>query len=127
MTDKPAGAPDKPVREPTTGLEDVVRSVRALLRTSRNLGTASIEVLERELAMAITISERIRDDIVSPETLERTRKQGLTARFRKDAHDVVDLLADAGGIAFNGALDFLEGFADTRRPALKVDENAVKQ
>jgi hypothetical protein len=108
------------------GLEDVTRSVRALLRSTRNLGTASLEVLERELAMAISISEGIRDDIVSREALERVRSEGVMAKFRLDSHRVVDLALDAGSLAVNSGLEFLENFADRRRPPLAVDKNALR-
>ncbi len=121
---------EKPVEvetgETKVGLEDVTRSVRALLRTSRQLGVSTLDVAERELAMAISISESIRDDIVSREALERARHQGVMARFRHDTHRVVDLVMDASSIAVNSSLDFLENFADQRRQPLAVDANAVR-
>jgi hypothetical protein len=116
-----------PEPQANVGLEDVTRSARALLRTTRNLGTASLEVVERELAMAISISEQIRDELVTPQALERSRKQGMISQFRNDAHRTGDLAIDAGALVFDSALDFLEKFADTRRQALPIDNAAVKR
>ncbi len=122
---------DQPAEINTTagavGLEDVTRSVRALLRSGRSLGTSTLEVAERELAMAISISESIRDDIVTREALERARHQGVMARLRQDGHSVVDLVMDASTIAVYGGLDFLENFADRRRPPLAIDANAARE
>ncbi len=106
------------VNEQPTGLEDVVRSVRAVVRASRAVGEASADVLERELAMAIGISEQIRDSVFSEKMLEEARTEGLPARLRSDAHRVLDLAADAGAIVYNSALTFLENFADERRAPL---------
>ncbi|HHH48207.1 MAG TPA: hypothetical protein ENK51_04895 [Gammaproteobacteria bacterium] len=106
------------IEEQPTGLEDVARSVRAVIRASRAVGEASADVLERELAMAISISEQIRDNVFSEKILEQARTQGLPARLRSDAHRALDLAADAGAIVYNGALAFLENFADERRPPL---------
>ena len=106
------------VKEQPTGLEDVTRSVRAVIRASRAVGEASADVLERELAMAISISEQIRDNVFSEKMLEKARTEGLPARLRSDAHRALDLAADAGAIVYNSALTFLENFADERRAPL---------
>lgn len=106
------------VTEKPTGLEDVTRSVRAVLRATRSVGEASADVLERELAMAINISEQIRDNVVSEKMLKEARTEGLPARLREDAHRALDLVADTGAIFYNNALTFLEKFADERRQPL---------
>jgi len=106
------------VKEQPTGLEDVTRSIRAVMRASRAVGEASADVLERELAMAISISEQIRDNVFSEKMLEEARTEGLPARLRSDAHRALDLAADAGAIVYNSALAFLENFADERRAPL---------
>ena len=104
--------------EQPTGLEDVIRSVRALARTTRHLGEAAADVMERELAMAITISERIRDQVISAEALKQAREEPLPSRLRHDAHRVVDLLADAASVLYVNTIRFVEGFTDERRPPI---------
>jgi hypothetical protein len=102
-----------------TGLEDVVRSLRDLTRTSRSVAVTGTEVMERELAMAITISEQIRDDVISKSALEEMRDSSTIAgRLREDAHRAVDLVADAATLAARSGVRFAELFADTPRPAL---------
>lgn len=105
-------------REQPTGLEDVIRSVRALARTTRGMGEAAADIMERELAMAITISERIRDQVVSAEALKQAREEPLPARLRDDAHRAVDLFADAASVIYVNTIRFFEGLTDERRPAL---------
>lgn len=115
-------------KEPTAtsataaGLEDVTRSLRVLTRNGRELVVDGGAVLERELAMAITISERLRDDSFSAEALERARKGRLNSTLRADAHRLVDLVADVGGVAAQSAVRFAEQLADAPRPSLATEE-----
>ncbi|MDO8706681.1 MAG: hypothetical protein Q7J84_17225 [Sulfuricaulis sp.] len=102
--------------ETPTGLEDVIRSVRALARTTRSLTEEAGHVAERELAMAITISEQLRDNVLNKEGLERARAEKLPAKLRQDAHRMVDLFADVAAVAFATTVRFVENFTDERRP-----------
>ena len=110
--------PDTALRDNAAGLEDVVRSVRELARMSRGLAESTANVAERELAMAIDISEKLRDSIVSAEALRRARAEDLPARLRQDAHRALDLVADVGAIAYTSAISFVESFVDRPRPKL---------
>ena len=105
--------------EKSTGLEDVVRSLRALVRSTQNLGAASIEVLEREMRMAVEISEQLRDRIISNEELERARKDTLASEARQSAHRVVDLVSDVSTVGILNVIDFVNKFVDQRRPPLE--------
>lgn len=102
-----------------TGLEDVVRSVRGSARTARVLGEDIAGILERELAMVISISENIRDDVISENALSQARKEHLPARLRNDAHRLVDLAADTGSVMYVSAINFFENLTDESRPPLK--------
>lgn len=105
--------------EDPSGVEDVTRSVRALARRSRELGESLADVAERELAMAIRVSARLRDETISDEKLEQARTSRLGSKLRQDAHDFVDVVADVGSVLAITALDFFESFTDERRPALE--------
>ena len=99
-----------------TGLEDVVRSVRELARSTRTVGLDAAHIVERELAMVMTISERIRDNTLSTDILQKARSKPLLANLRQDAHRAVDLVADVASVAYVTASDFFEGLIDERRP-----------
>ena len=114
MTSKPTDTKDQ---NDTIGLEDLTRSVRGLARVTRDLGESAAEVAERELSMAVSISENIYNSVVSEKAIEKARSNALAAGLRDDAHRVVDLVADAGTILAQSAVEFLERFADDRRPA----------
>jgi hypothetical protein len=109
--------------EAPTGLEDVTRSMRALARQTRTLGGSAAKVAERELAMAIRIASRLRDETISSERLERLRNAELAAHLRQDAHNLVDVVADLGAVMGQSVVDFVERFLDERR--LPVDDRLV--
>lgn len=113
--------------EDRTGLEDVIRSLRRLTRESRNLAVTGTEVMERELAMAITISEQIRNGVLSEEALKEVRTEGLPAQLRKDAHRIVDLVADVLAVGSLSAVRFAEHFADEPRPPLPPGRHAARR
>lgn len=98
------------------GLEDLTRSVRVLARSSRDLLADAGGVLERELAMAVQVSERLRDETVSDELLREARAVRVQAGLRRSAHSVVDLVADAVGVATVSAVRFGEAMIDQPRP-----------
>jgi hypothetical protein len=109
-----------------SGLEDVVRSARAIARTARNLGEDSANLVEREMAMAIKISNQLLDDVISKESLEEARHQPLAAKLRQDAHDTVSLMADVGSVLFLTATRFLENFADEPRSQKQAAWYSIK-
>ena len=115
-------SPNRRTAEPapknaSEGVEDLTRSVRVLARNSRNLVTDAGEVLERELAMAVEVSERLRAQTVSDELLAEARAVRVQAGLRRSAHGVVDLVADAVGVATVSAVRFVETMVDQPRPA----------
>lgn len=98
------------------GLADLTRSVRVLARSSRDLIADAGGVLERELAMAVEVSERLRDETVSEELLREGREVRVLSGLRRSAHSVVDLAADAVGVATVSAVRFGEAMVDQPRP-----------
>ncbi len=115
-----------PAANQVTGLDDVTRSVRTLARSSRDLLTDAGGVLERELAMAVSVSERLRDEAISKERLKEARSGGIQSGLRESAHRVVDLVADAFGVATVTVSRFSETMIEQPRPELpgasRVDE-----
>lgn len=101
-----------------SGVEDVMRSLRELVRGVRELAGDATQVAQREVAMAVKISEQIRDSVISAEALKRVRNERVLADFRRDAHKMVDLAVDVSGVALQSVADFIENFTDQSRPAL---------
>lgn len=97
---------------------EVVQSLRRVTRTSQQLMLGANEVLERELAMAVSISEGIRDHTITEGALSEARAGRLHARLRGDAHRIVDLAADIAGVATGAAISFISQFAGQERPSL---------
>lgn len=103
---------------PRTGLEDVMRSVRALAKQSRLLVESAAGVAERELAMALSAAEELRDSVVSREALEKARDMELMSRLRSDAHRAVDLGVDALAATYVFGVQVVERFIDQPRTAI---------
>lgn len=116
----PANTPINPIDADRTGLEDVLVAVRNLARQTRGLAEDSVGVLERELAMALTVAESLRDKVVSAKALEQARAHPLLARVRNDAHRAVDLGMDALSTTYVFGVELVETVVDRPRPALVV-------
>ncbi len=99
--------------QPLAGLGDVTQSIRVLVKSSTNLATNIGDVAAKQLSMTIDLAERLRDESISKDTLERARKDPLAARLRHDAHRVVDLVADVSSVAYILTLRFAESLADS--------------
>jgi hypothetical protein len=120
-TDEPPMAPGAKIDEPPdarTGVEDLTRTARQVVRSGRDLITDVGEVLERELAMAVSISGQLRDQAVSQEMLSEARSLRVQSSVRDSAHHIVDLIADAVGVATLTIARFGERLADEPRPPL---------
>ena len=104
-----------------TGLEDVIRSVRELARRARGLAEDTAGVAERELAVALTAAERMRDAVTSPKALEEARAMPVIARLRSDAHRAVDLGMDFVATAYVFGVHAVEDFLDRPRLPLASD------
>lgn len=109
----------------TTRPDTVSDSLKVLARNSRDLLTDVGGVLERELAMAVSLSERLRDESVSAELLAEARAGKLQAGFRDSSHRVVDLVADAVGVAAVSAVRFGDQLIDAPRKRLAVGQRAA--
>lgn len=107
----------QPVTVIESGVDDVARTMGSLIQSSVHLAETTADVMERELALAIRLSQRVRDQVLSEELLATARKQPIPARFRQDAHDIVDLVADIGAVVFQASLNFVDGLTGTTPPA----------
>jgi hypothetical protein len=99
----------EPVTVLKSGVDDIGRSLGKLVDSSFHLAETGAEVMERELALVIRLSQRVRDQVISAELLAQARKQPIPARFREDAHAVVDLVADVGAVFFQSSINFIDG------------------
>ncbi|HEY0549024.1 MAG TPA: hypothetical protein VGF13_05445 [Verrucomicrobiae bacterium] len=100
------------------GLEDVMRSVRVLARQARELVGEAGGVAEREIAMVLTVTEDVRDRVLSEEALKRGREQALLKNLRRDAHRAVDIAFDTAAVVFVFGADIVDKVLD--RPRVSV-------
>lgn len=107
------------------GVDDVAQAVRTLARSSRDLVADAGDILERELAMVVSVSERLRDQAMSEELLAEARNLRFQAGVRDSAHRVVDLVADAVGVATISVIRYGEAMVDDPRPEAQVPRETV--
>ena len=96
-----------------------------VMRADTPAGAAADEAA-RELAMALTVAESLRDRLVSPKALEESRAHPLMARLRVDAHRAVDLGMDAISTGYVFGVGFVESFVDQPRPALTASVDLTR-
>lgn len=94
--------------------DDVSRSLKAVIRSSQHVGENTLDFVSKELAMAVKLSEQIRDEVFSAELLEEARTNSVAASFRATAHRAVDVAADVGSVAYVLTLHATGALAGTR-------------
>jgi len=97
-------------RDLTNGLDDLIASLQAVTRGGGRLAVSGGNLVEREVNMAVSLSEDVRDSIFSTQALKDARAQPLNGRLRTDGHRIVDLLVDIGGVTVHGALRAADTF-----------------
>jgi hypothetical protein len=75
--------------------------------TSRIVGKAA-SILEEEIATGIRVTQDIEKKYVDVDEMRSKDPQGVIQRFRKDAHDVVDILVDLVNVATNAVTGLTE-------------------
>jgi hypothetical protein len=101
----------------TNGLDDLLASLQAVTRGGGRLAVSGGNVVEREINMAVTLSDEIRNSVFSAEALKDARAHPLNGRLRKDGYHLVDLLADVAGVTVHGAIRAADRFF-AQRPRL---------
>jgi predicted flap endonuclease-1-like 5' DNA nuclease len=77
--------------------DDLRAAVAELFAAGRDVGMLSLQTAEQQLDAAIRLSERLRDDLVGTARRQGPqREEDLLGRLRRDAHRVVDVVADFG-------------------------------
>jgi hypothetical protein len=108
-------------------IDDMLKALRSVGRSGGTVVNASGNALERELDMAIRLSEEIRDSVINPATLAEARQQRFHEQLRADAHRLIDIIADFGGVAALQMVRFADGFLGSRRAATTaVEETAAE-
>jgi hypothetical protein len=107
----------------TNGIDDILASLQSVTRGGGRVAVTGGSLVEREINMAISLSEDIRDSLFSAEALAAARAQPLNKRLRTDGHRLVDLLVDVGGVTVHGALNAADSFF-AQRPPIRESETA---
>jgi hypothetical protein len=62
-------------------------------------------ILETEVAAGIAVAKKLEDQVIDTEKLRSEKPEEVMARFRRDAHEVVDILADIAAVSMKYMLD----------------------
>jgi hypothetical protein len=102
-------------RKDAAGLADIMHSVGVLARHAREFVEKAGGVVQSELATVLTITEDVRDRMVSKEALQRAREQPLLRDLRKDAHRGVDIAFDAAATVYVFGVEIVERILERPR------------
>lgn len=80
---------------------DVLAGVMSAAGSTVRIVQKAVSVLEEELAAGITTTQKLEQKVVDVEKLRAADPQEVVQRFRRDAHDVVDILIDLVNVATN--------------------------
>ena len=75
---------------PSAGQTDLVAG---LAGTASRIVSKAASIVEEEIALAIRLTQDLEQKYVDAEQVRSKDAQGVIQRFRRDAHDVVDILA----------------------------------
>lgn len=98
--------------------------------TTSLIVTRAASILEEEIAAGISATQSIEQKVVDVDRLRAGDSQAVIQRFRKDAHDVVDILLDLVNVATNTMSDLSEravkiGLGQPRKTGEKPAASAI--
>lgn len=108
-----------------SGLSSARRGLRRLTRLGLDVGDASLTLVEQQVDSLIKIGERLRDDLVDPETVEKARGEGMVAAFRGDAHRLVDVAGDFTAQLLYSAANLLDEVTGAEKTAVVASPGTV--
>ena len=80
---------------------DVLAGVMGAAGSTVRIVQKAVSVLEEELAAGINTTQKLEKKVVDVDKLRAGDPQEVIQRFRRDAHDVVDILLDLVNVATN--------------------------
>jgi len=93
---QPQSAPGRPAPQ-----LDVLAGVMGAAGSTVRIVQKAVSVLEEELAAGINTTQKLEQKVVDVDKLRSADPQEVIQRFRRDAHDVVDILLDLVNVATN--------------------------
>jgi hypothetical protein len=112
---------------PSAGQTDLVAG---LAGTTSRIVSKAASLLEEEIALGIRVTQDFEEKYVDTEQVRSKDAQGIIQRFRRDAHDVVDVLIDLVSVAADTVTGLTErgisiGIGDKPRKPEKKEAAAV--
>ena len=98
---EPAPAQPQSAAGPTASQSDVLAGMMGAAGSTVRIVQKAVSVLEEELAAGINTTQKFEKKVVDVDKLRAGDPQEVIQRFRRDAHDVVDILLDLVNVATN--------------------------
>lgn len=95
-------------RENGSSSLDPLASIRALPASTSRIVEQAASILEEELAAGIVTAKRIEHKVMDVKKLRDQDSQETMQRFRRDAHEVIDILMDVVNLATNSLGDLTQ-------------------
>ena len=98
---KPDSAPPPAQPQPQAPQAELLGGVMGAANSTVRIVQKAVSVLEEELAAGISSTQKLEKKMVDVDKLRSGDPQEVIQRFRRDAHDVVDILLDLVNVATN--------------------------
>ncbi len=123
-------AVDNPLPDAASMFAGQIDLLNAVTGTTARIVTRAASILEEELASGIGVTQNIEQRFVDVDKLRSGNSQEVVQRFRKDAHDVVDILLDLVNVATNAVSGLSEravsiGLGQQQPPAQNNNTSAA--
>lgn len=80
---------------------DDINVLRGVAGATSRIVQQAASILEEEIAAGIVAAKRVEDRLIDVQKLRNGRTEEVMQRFRRDAHDVVDILIDLVNLTTN--------------------------
>jgi len=78
-------------------------AIRGFIETTSQVVQQATKILEEEIGAGILTAKQIEDSLINVKALRAANAESVIHRFRKDAHEAMDILVDVVGSAVNYA------------------------
>jgi hypothetical protein len=83
----------------TSIITDQLKFVRNLAGTTSEVVQKAASILEEEIAAGIVAAKKVEEQFINVKAVREANPGDIIPRFRKDAHEIVDLLVDLVNVA----------------------------
>lgn len=83
-------------------------TLRAMAKPGLELSDSVTSMVSDVMEAAVELSERVRENVLEKQAVERVREKGVAKAYREQAHRFVDVAADVMAVVTDGVRGWIE-------------------